>query len=90
MAQTLPLAPEGFTDALAKKLGKEYGSVRVVIDCGLVVMAALLSFLFLGRVIGVREGTIVAALLIGNCSKWFSRRYSSVLNRYCHKGSTSA
>lgn len=50
---------------MATKFGKPFGNVKLCFDSTLVVLAALLSLLFLGGIHGLREGTFVAALLVG-------------------------
>lgn len=42
-------------------------------DTSLVVIASVLSFAVLGRVEGVCEGTLAAALLVGFIAKYFVR-----------------
>lgn len=44
---------------------KEFGLIKVIFDVSLVVMAVLCSLLMSGRIEGVREGTIIAALITG-------------------------
>ncbi len=59
------LPPDGFIVAISTVLKKEFGKVKPYIDTSFVIIAAALSFVFLGYLIGVREGTIISALIIG-------------------------
>lgn len=43
--------------------------MKVIFDATLVCIAVILSFLFLGHLDGVREGTIAAALFVGLFTK---------------------
>lgn len=54
----------------------EFGSTKVAFDVSLTVIAGVLSFLFAHRLDGVREGTIIAALLVGFIARLFGRRLS--------------
>lgn len=44
---------------------KEFGNIKIGFDVSLVIIAALCSWLLSGRIEGVREGTIIAALITG-------------------------
>ena len=59
------LPPDGLIVAISKALKKEFGKVKPYIDTSMVIIAATLSVVFLGYLIGVREGTIISALIIG-------------------------
>ena len=47
--------------------------MKVGFDLSLVLIASLLSLLFLGQLAGVREGTAAAALCVGLYAKGISR-----------------
>lgn len=47
------------------RLKKDFGTIKICFDVSLVLLAALGSWLFSGRINGVREGTIIAALITG-------------------------
>ena len=59
------LPPDGLIVAISTALNKEFGKVKPYIDTSFVIIAAVLSIVFLGYLIGVREGTIISALIIG-------------------------
>ena len=44
---------------------KEFGSIKIVFDVTLVILAALGSWILSGEIKGVREGTVIAALITG-------------------------
>lgn len=59
--------------ALAKVTGKEFGTMRMVSDVTMTVVAGAICLVFLHKLNGVREGTLIASLLIGNIVKLLSR-----------------
>lgn len=66
--------------AVSDRTGHNFGNVKIAFDVGCVALAAGLSLLlFRGRVIGVREGTVISALLTGLVVKFFVRRLSHPL-----------
>lgn len=40
------------------------------------MIAAVLSFVFAGRLDGVREGTVIAALLVGFIARLFGKKFA--------------
>lgn len=73
IADVVMLPGDAFIRAITKALHKEYGTVRMISDITMSVIAAVMCLVFLHQLSGVREGTIISALLIGNLVKIFSR-----------------
>lgn len=59
------LPGDGIIVAISEVVVKEFGKVKPFIDTSFVITAAILSVAFLGYLAGVREGTIISALIIG-------------------------
>ncbi|MBR6573939.1 MAG: YitT family protein [Clostridia bacterium] len=75
-------AGEGIVKALADVSGKEFGFVKVRFDVVCVILSLVISLAtFGGKIIGVREGTLIAAFLNGTMVKWYSRRLKEPLDR---------
>lgn len=72
-ANVVTLAGEGMVLAICKVFPLPFARVKVGFDVTLVVLACLLSLLFLGHIAGVREGTVAAALLVGMTAKQVNR-----------------
>ena len=69
-AGVVVLAGEGVVLAICKVLPKvKFGYMKVGFDVTLVAIACVLSIVFTGRLQGVREGTVAAALLVGMIAK---------------------
>ena len=68
-ADAIVLAGEGVVLALCKIIPLKFGYMKVLFDFTLVLTACILSFIFIGRLQGVREGTLAAALLVGLIAK---------------------
>lgn len=62
---------EGMTHAVNQKLlpGKSFHDVKIIMDCTSVLFGCVLSVLFLGGLEGIREGTVICALLVGRVMK---------------------
>lgn len=48
-----------------------FGTMKVVNDWSLVIIACIVALIFTGGIIGVREGTFVSALCVGLFAKQF-------------------
>ena len=60
-----PAPPDAFCIAVSKKTGMPVHRVKNILDVSFVIISSLLTLLALGKVVGVREGTVISALLIG-------------------------
>lgn len=60
---------EGTVVALAKVTGKPFARMKTFFDSALVAIGVALSFAIFGELVGIREGTVISALLIGTFAK---------------------
>lgn len=72
---------EYLVQVISRFVKREFGFVKVVFDVTLVTIACLLGLIFMSRIDGVREGTIVAALIVGPITRFF-RPYCRVFDRW--------
>lgn len=63
--EVIYLPPDGIIVALSKALKKEFGKIKPYCDVTFVVITVILSMVFLGYLAGVREGTVISAIIIG-------------------------
>lgn len=68
-AGLITTAGEGIVLAICRVLPVRFGNMKVLFDVSLVCISIVLSFLFLGHLDGVREGTVAAAILVGQVTK---------------------
>lgn len=68
-AKLITTAGEGIVLAICQVAPVKFGNMKMAFDLTLVCLSILLSFLFLGHLDGVREGTIAAAILVGQLTK---------------------
>lgn len=73
LANVAMLPGESFVRAVSSTWNTNFGNTKVAFDVSLTVIAAVLSFIFVHRLEGVREGTIIAALLVGFIARLFGR-----------------
>ena len=71
-SRCIPLSGEAFILALSIVLRKPFSSMKIANDVTLVVLSCVLSYLALGYLFGVREGTILSALTVGLFVRFFA------------------
>jgi uncharacterized membrane protein YczE len=59
--------------------GWRFGRVKTGFDLSIVIIAVIVSVLVTGSVLGIREGTVIAALIVGNISHFFINKVSGLL-----------
>lgn len=65
-ADIIPLPMEGLSQTITNKLKLfPFHNVKIATDCLSVLLAIVISFIGTGRIVGVREGTVIAALFTG-------------------------
>ena len=79
------LPPDGIIVAISKVLNKEFPKVKPFFDTSLVLTAAILSVVFLGYLAGVREGTIISALIIGPIVKVLQKFFNHYIEAVIEK-----
>ena len=74
-SKTLVQPGEGAVLAISVVTRKAFGSIKVFFDCFLVLSAAVLGFFVLNEIVGIREGTLISADLVGSLVKGISKLF---------------
>lgn len=75
-------AGEGFVKALSDVAEKNFGDVKIAFDIFSVSLSVVLSLiLFGGKVVGLREGTLIASICTGLAVKFFTKRLKTPLDQ---------
>ena len=82
MAKLITNAGEGVVLAICKLVPVKFGNMKVVFDVTLVTISVVTGLLVLGRLEGVREGTVAAALCVGLVAKQVTPPLASLAKRY--------
>lgn len=69
------LPGDGLVMAISVVTGRDFGRVRLISDTAMSVVALAICLIFIGDPSGVREGTLISAILIGNIVRFFIKRY---------------
>jgi uncharacterized membrane protein YczE len=79
----MPMPAEGLCQAIVilSKDKIKFSTAKIIVDSSMVLISAILSIIFLGGLKSVREGTILAALMVGKIVGFIFKRYKeNVLN----------
>lgn len=73
VADVVMLPGESFVRAIVQTWNTNFGTTKIIFDSSMTIIAGILSFAFWGKLNGVREGTIIAALLVGFIARLFGK-----------------
>jgi len=72
------LPGEGLALAISDTFNVEFGKAKIGTDTSLVILGVISSFVIMSSVEGIREGTIIAALLVGFTVRVYDRIFPFV------------
>ena len=78
---------EGLCLAVVKKTGRSMGTVKTFFDCSVVILSVIASLLYFRGLVGVREGTVISALLVGFVLKLLQKAFQKPLLRFVERES---
>ena len=72
IANAILNSPEAFMKVISDMTKKDFGTIKVIFDVSWVTLAIVLSLIFFkGKLVGIREGTVISAVLVGFVVKFF-------------------
>lgn len=80
-ANVVTLAGEGMVLAVCKVFPVKFANAKIGFDVTLVVIASILSLVFLRQLVGVREGTVAAAILVGMTARQVNNPMKRIADR---------
>lgn len=75
------LPGEAMNRAISMVTGKKYENVKIFFDIFYILIAVIICLVFIGRLEGVREGSIFAAIMVGNIIRFYNYIYSKIIKR---------
>ena len=78
LADVVMLPGESFVRAIVLTWKTNFGTTKIFFDVSMAVIAAVLSLGFAGHFNGVREGTVIAALLVGFIARVLGKKLAFV------------
>ena len=78
VANVAMLPGEATVRAVSDVFSTDFGKTKIAFDSSMTIIAAILSFIMFKHLDGVREGTIVAAILVGFIARLFKKYISGI------------
>lgn len=78
LADVIMLPGESFVRSIVIVFKTEFGITKICFDVSLAVIAVILSLILAHKVDGVREGTIIAALLVGFIARLINKLFPNL------------
>ena len=75
------LPGEAMNRAISTVTGKRYENIKIFFDIFYITVSAVICFIFIGSLKGVREGSIIAALAVGNIIKVYNSIFDKIVKR---------
>ena len=73
VADVVMLPGESFVRAIVQTWNTNFGTTKIIFDSSMTIIAGIMSFVFFAKLNGVREGTVIAALLVGYIARLFGK-----------------
>ncbi len=83
----LSMPGEGLCLAVTQKTKLSVGTTKTIFDCTVVLLSVVVSLLYFKTLIGVREGTVICALLVGFVLKLLQKPFQKPLLRFVERES---
>jgi uncharacterized membrane protein YczE len=81
-ADLVPMPLEGLAIAISKKSKKlKFPQIKTICDSTVVLVGIILSLSVLGRLVGIREGTIITAVSVGKLIGFFQKKLKPIIFR---------
>lgn len=75
------LPGEAMNRAISEVSGKRYENIKILFDIIYIALSALLCLVFLKKLEGVREGSIIAAVAVGMIIKLYNRIFAAIQHK---------
>lgn len=90
-AKFVPMPPEGMYLAITQKQKRlPMHQIKIIGDCLFVVVAVAISWFGAGRIVGVREGTVILAVGVGWVMGFVGRWLNPLLGKLCFGAEAAA
>lgn len=85
----MALPAEGLAQAVSQRFNVPFPTAKNICDITIVTISIILSFIYFGTLYGIREGTIIHAVLVGRSVKWSNKLFGKQLDRFVWKENVS-
>lgn len=87
LAGIIPQAADGLVDTITRKTGRKLANIKNFFDLGSVALSCAVSLIFTGKLIGIREGTVIAAIGVGRVIALLNKIDNNRLHEFVYRDS---
>ena len=80
-----PMPSEGLCVAVSKRSNIPLGTAKTIFDCSVVLLSTAASLLYFRALVGVREGTVIVALLVGTVMRLLQKPFQKPLLHFVER-----
>lgn len=84
----MALPAEGLAQAVAQRFKIPFPTAKNVCDITIVTISVILSLVYFGTLYGIREGTVIHAILVGRSVKWADKLFGKKLDNFIWNSSS--
>ena len=81
--QLVPMPMEGLSSTIAQKMNVPFPKMKTIVDCVVVGTGVVLCFAFLHKLDGIREGTIITAMVTGKVIAMLKPYLTPLVTKIC-------
>ena len=75
------LPGEAMNRAISKVTGRRYENIKILFDILYIALSAVICLVFLGKLQGVREGSIIASFAVGSIIKVYNKLFDKLTDK---------
>ncbi len=79
IGNVVTLPADGIVNVISSQWNFDFGITKTSFDASIVIIGGLLSWFYFGEVYGIREGTLICALVTGAIARFFIKRLTIIL-----------
>lgn len=82
IADVVMLPGESFVNTVSKAFNTDFGKTKIVFDSSMTIISGVMGIILYHKLAGVREGTIIAAVLVGMIARFLKRKLEFIEDRW--------
>ena len=86
LADVVMLPTEAFIKAVSDASKKEFSICKLLMDVAMTAVGVGISFAFMHKLIGIREGTLISVLIVGPISHYFTKKMGFTTHYFENEG----
>ena len=86
LADVVMLPTEAFIKSVSDASKKEFSVCKLLMDVAMTAIGCGISFLFMHKLIGIREGTLISVLIVGPISHYFTKKMGFTTHYFENEG----